>query len=376
MSKMKNYFILLTVLIHTTIKVEGQNDKQFEFKINGTINADTGTIHLYFFDEYIPNKEKELVAKVKNNTFTLSGNISEPQGVFIIFDNRYMSSNFIIEEGLQTISINTDLERQVPDVSNNTMQNEYPRYSAYFKQHTIKRNICDQKYDSIYKLNNYNLPDEIRVNMSKELGILYKEHDKLLLAYSIKNPDSKVAFWSLVRLMSFGYEPIFDSIYNSFSDKLKNGYAGKVLYTKLMEGKILTVGKYFPLIQCTDLNSKPFTLDLFKNNKYTLVDFWYSGCGPCRAQFKSLKNLYKLFSNKGFEIVGISVDSGKDKKKWEDIIMNDKLIWQQYWDKDGKESHRLSITAFPTNFLIDNSGKIIAKNIALGELEKLLNKGL
>lgn len=143
-----------------------------------------------------------------------------------------------------------------------------------------------------------------------------------------------------------------------------------------MEGKILTVGKYFPLIQCTDLNSKPFTLDLFKNNKYTLVDFWYSGCGPCRAQFKSLKNLYKLFSNKGFEIVGISVDSGKDKKKWEDIIMNDKLIWQQYWDKDGKESHRLSITAFPTNFLIDNSGKIIAKNIALGELEKLLNKGL
>lgn len=204
MSKMKNYFILLTVLIHTTINVLGQNDKQFEFKINGTINADTGIIHLYFFDEYIPNKEKELVAKVKNNTFTLSGYISEPQGVFIIFDNRYMSSNFIIEEGLQTISINTDLERQVPDVSNNTMQNEYPRYSAYFKQHTIKRNICDQKYDSIYKLNNYNLPEEIRSGMLKELKILYKEHDKLLLAYSIKNPDSEVAFWSLVRLMSFG----------------------------------------------------------------------------------------------------------------------------------------------------------------------------
>jgi alkyl hydroperoxide reductase subunit AhpC len=89
-----------------------------------------------------------------------------------------------------------------------------------------------------------------------------------------------------------------------------------------------------------------------------------------------LKNLYNQFSNKGFEIVGISVDRGTDKKKWEDIIINDKLIWQQYWDIDGKDSRRLSINAFPTNFLMDNTGKIIAKNISLGELEQLLNKNL
>ena len=352
----------------------GQKDQQFNFKIDGTINADTGTVTLHYFSDYIPKNDSDIVAKVKNGKFSISGYLPEPQSVEIIFGDNYLTSDFIIEKGLQTISINTDTERQVPEVSNRIMQNEYPPYIAFFQQHTIKRNICDQKYDSIYKLNNYTLPEEIRFSMSKELDILYKEHDKLLLTYSEKNPNSEIAFWTLARLMIFGYEPIFDSIYNSFSDQLKNGYAGRVLNTKLMEGKLLTVGKNFPLMSCADIKSKPFTIDLFKDSRFTLVDFWYSGCGPCRAQFNSLKNLYNQFSKKGFEIVGISVDRATDKKKWEDIIINEKLIWQQYWDIDGKDTRRLSINAFPTNFLIDHTGKIIAKNISLGELEEVLSR--
>lgn len=373
---MKKWYVVLILSLLAIANSFGQKDQQFKFKIDGTINADTGTVTLFFRTDYIPKKDSVIVAKVKNGKFSISGYLPEPQSVEIGFGDNYLTSDFIIEKGLQTISINTDIERQVPDVSNSTMQNEYPRYTAFFKQHTSKRNICDQKYDSLYKLNNYTLPQEIRSSMSKELDILYKEHDQLLLTYCEKNPNSEIAFWTLAKLMIFGYEPIFDSIYNSFSDNLKNGYAGKVLNTKLINGKLLTVGKYFPLMSCADINSKAFTLDLFKDSRFTLVDFWYSGCGPCRAQFNSLKNLYNQFSNKGFEIIGISVDRGTDKKKWENIIINDKLIWQQYWDIDGKDSRRLSINAFPTNFLIDNTGKIIQKNISMEELEGLLNKSL
>jgi thiol-disulfide isomerase/thioredoxin len=371
---MKKWCVVFLMSLLATANSFGQKDQQFNFKIDGTINADTGTVTLHYFSDYIPKNDSDIVVKVKNGKFSISGYLPEPQSVEIIFGDNYLTSDFIIEKGLQTISINTDTERQVPEVSNRIMQNEYPPYIAFFQQHTIKRNICDQKYDSIYKLNNYTLPEEIRFSMSKELDILYKEHDKLLLTYSEKNPNSEIAFWTLARLMIFGYEPIFDSIYNSFSDQLKNGYAGRVLNTKLMEGKLLTVGKNFPLMSCADIKSKPFTIDLFKDSRFTLVDFWYSGCGPCRAQFNSLKNLYNQFSKKGFEIVGISVDRATDKKKWEDIIINEKLIWQQYWDIDGKDAHRLSINAFPTNFLIDHTGKIIAKNISLGELEEVLSR--
>ena len=373
---MKKWCVVFIMSFLAIANSFGQNEKQFYFKIDGTINADTGKVTLYFLTDYIPNNDSDLVGKVKNGKFSISGYLPEPQSVEIRFDDVYHSSDFIIEKGLQTISINTDSTKKVPVVTNSTMVNEYPNYSSFFKQYSIKINICDQKYNSLYKLNNYHLPEAIKFSQSKELDILYKEHDKLLLNYSEKNPNSEIAFWELIRLMGWGYESRYDSIYNSFSDKLKNGYAGRVLNKKLEEGKLLSIGKQFPSLQCINRNNEKFSSAVFTSRKLILVDFWYSRCGPCRAQFSSLKNLYNQFSTKGFEIVGISVDKATEKKNWEETIVNDQLIWQQYWDINGKGADKLSINMFPTNFLIDHTGKIIAKNISLGELEEVLSRSL
>ncbi|GJM64493.1 TlpA disulfide reductase family protein [Persicobacter diffluens] len=373
---MKKSILLLIILILVKITAQAQTEKQFKFEIDGTIKADSGKITLMFESDYNENKLGKLVTTVKNNKFSFSGFLSEPQGVTIYSDGGYRSAPFVIENGVQTVAINKDERDKVPDVSNSIMQKEYPLYLAFFKQHKRKRDTHDQKYNKIYRDNNYILPEDIRFKMEKELDILHKEHDKLLLSYTEKNPKSEIAFWRLVSLMGWGYEPIFDSIYDAFSDNLKNGDAGRVLKSKLLEGKQLSVGKHFPLIQCVNKNNEPFALDLFTDNTFTLVDFWYSGCGPCRAQFEKLKDLHSQFNTKGFEIVAISIDKERDKQKWENVIETEKLIWKQYWDMNGEESKRLSVRAFPTNFLIDKDGKIIAKNIPLGELNLLLNEKL
>ena len=378
---MKKYYVLflMSFLIgsnsfginHKQLK---KTEKQFYFKINGVISADTGTVSLNFYSDYIPNKAKELEAKVKNKKFSISGYIPESQFGFIMFGHHYMSSDFIIEKGLQTISINTDSTRKMPAIVNNTMTNEYPRYATFFKQLDIKYEIFQQKYDSLDKLNHYQLPKAIKLNHDKEDDDLYAEGNQLLLRYSEKNPTSKIAFWKLIKKMSWGYEPIFDSIYNCFSDELKNGYAGRVLNKKLVNGKQLSVGKQFPSLQCVNRKNEKFSSSIFLKNKLTLVDFWFSGCAPCRAQFNRLKELYSQYSNKGFEIVGISND--KDKKEWGKAIIDEKLSWQQYWDMNRKDTHRLSINVFPSNFLIDSKGKIIAKNISLEALDELLSRDL
>jgi peroxiredoxin len=373
MKKWVSVFIISLLMIADLL---GQNNKQFQFNIDGTINADTGTVHLMFYSDYVPNITKELEAKVVKNKFSISGYIPEPQSVIILFDDRYMSSNFIIEKGLQTIKINTDKTRKVPLVLNNTMINEYPHYMAFFKQHNIKRNLYDQKEDSLDKLYNRQLPKAIKINLSKEDDQLFEEGNRLLLRYSEKNPTSKIAFWRLIQIMSWGYEPIYDLIYANFSNELKNGYAGRALTKKLENGKLLTVGNQFPSLQCVNRKNEKFSSTVFSNTKLTLVDFWYSECGPCRAQFNRLKDLYNQFSKTGFEIVGISIDKDINKEKWENTINNEKLSWQQYWDMNGKEVRKLSIYAYPTNFLIDTGGKIIAKNISLDALEDLLRKSL
>jgi thiol-disulfide isomerase/thioredoxin len=368
---MKKYFIFSLSLFLSIAGLTAQNKQPSNFRIDGTIKADSGKISLQFYSDYLPNKTKELVAQIKDKKFSISGYIPESQGVFLAFGNR-PTPDFVIEKGVQTISVNIDSFQTVPKVNNKTMLEEYPKKDLFYQKINAKRNFLFQKYDSLLKQYNYQLPKEISNIVNKEKEAMYRESDSTLLAYTKMNPDSKTAFWNLISLMSWGYEPIFDSIYSSFSNTLRGGYAGKVLGERLKIGKLLSVGQPFPIINCQNKNNEKLSSALFLRNKYTLVDFWYSACSPCRRQFPNLQNLYKQYGNNGFEIVGISIDKIANKPDWERVIADNKLVWKQYWDKNGTETHRLSIFAFPTNFLIDNTGKIVSKNISMEELEEFL----
>jgi len=376
LSKMRKLVVLFLLLVCCQINSFGTNEQSPNFKIDGTVNVDSGIIELHFYSDYISGEESKITAEIRNGKFSISGYISESQGVFITIDDNYLSSDFIIDEGLQTISINIDLSREMPVVENKTMLEEYPNYIAFHKEIDAKNKSFDQKTDSLYQLYDGDLPDSIKLMLSEEQQALYIAGDSTLLQYAEKNPNSKIAFWRFIRLLGWGYEPIFDSIYNAFSETLKNGYAGNFLNRKIQDSRQLSVGQLFPLFNCQNASNENLSSDVFLKNKFTLIDFWYSKCGPCRAQFNGLRNLYQQYSGSGFEIVGISVDRIKDQKEWEDVIVKEKLVWKQYWDKDGTESRRLSINAFPTNFLIDSTGKIIDKNISMEALGELLNSSL
>jgi len=373
---MRKHFALLIVSFLVTLNILGQEEKQRYFEINGTINADTGKVHLSFVHDYNLNHIDELVVPIKDNKFTFSGYITEPQQVLILMDDFYRSSYFIIDKGTQTVTVNINNFDEVPDIKNHFMLNEYPNYKAYFKAMTTKWDTYYSKRDSLSTVYQRNIPQAIRLNLDNEYNTLCKEDDQLLLKYSEKNPNSYFTFWKLVRLMGWGYESIYDSIYSNFSHQLQNGYAGKVLKQKLSSGKILSIGNYFPLIPSIDKDGNALSLNLFKEKELTLVDIWYSGCGPCIAQFNTLKSLYNQYNHSGFEIIGISKDKEMDREKWLDIIHDQNINWKNYWDMNGVETLKLSIVVIPQNFLIDKSGKIIAKNISMAELEKVLKEQL
>jgi peroxiredoxin len=370
MKKYTTLFLILYCCLINSFEITGQNSN---FKIEGTINVDSGKIYLNFNSDYIPNETNEIVAEIKNKRFSFSGYIPESQGVFIALENSYMSSNFVIDKGEQAIFIDIDSVRKVPEVKNKTMLEEYPSYITFYKEINAKKDLFNQKRDSLYKLHNYDLPGSIRLILDEEQKAIYNASDSALLKYTEVNPNSKIAFWNLVSLMSWGYEPIFDSIYNNFSDELKRGYAGKILGENIQNSKQLSVGHMFPSFDCQNRNEENFSSLIFYKNKFTLVDFWFSKCGPCLVQFSRMRDLYEQYSNSGFEIIGISVDQIRDKQEWEDVIVKEKLVWKQYWDKDGKESQRFSINAFPTNFLIDSTGKIKDKNISMEALSEFFS---
>ena len=109
--------------------------------------------------------------------------------------------------------------------------------------------------------------------------------------------------------------------------------------------------------------------------KYTLLEFWSSSCGPCRAENPKLVKLYKLYKDKGFAIVGISLDS--EKGKWLKAIETDSLPWENVSDFKGannKAAMIYGVRSLPDNFLIDENGEIIARFIRGDNLKKKLKE--
>lgn len=213
----------------------------------------------------------------------------------------------------------------------------------------------------------------IKLNLEREIKSIYSESDSTLLKYVTAHPDSYTAFWNFINLFSgFSYESIFDSIVARLSDSLKNTHAGKVLTEKLKVAGMTGNGKKFPFIAAFDMEKNPLDRAAFSKHKYTFVDFWYSNCHPCVAQFPHLKDTYAKYKDKGFEIIGISTDRLNYKEKWEEAIQKYQLSWPQYWDQDGVSSSKLSINKFPTNFLLDSQGKILMKDLRPVELEQFL----
>lgn len=106
-------------------------------------------------------------------------------------------------------------------------------------------------------------------------------------------------------------------------------------------------------------------------NKVVLVDFWASWCGPCRAEMPNVVSAYGKFHDKGFEVIGISLD--EDREAMDAYVKAQKLAWPQYFDGKGWESELVSrsgVTVIPATFLIGKDGKIAAKNVSGDALQR------
>jgi len=336
----KNYQILLYILF---IAFHLSAQTKSYFVLNGTINIDSGKVILMPVgsNSYYQNQDVFQETEVVKGQFKFKGNIKYPTafviGLKVNLEWKYISRFFIVDPIIQTIECNIDSLRETPKLVNTSMKE-----LLQYRQSRLLKKV---------KANPY-LYDYVKM------------HD-----------NSYVALWNLVYELDYMYEPILDSINTRFSNDFKNNYTARVVESKLKIAKKASIGGFFPDLFLT--NNKGVFVNILTENtvtKYLFVDFWFSHCTPCITQFDKLKELYeKTLSTKNLIMIGISVDTKANKKVWLQAINKYQLPWQQYWDIDGKEAYQLNINSYPTNFLLDNKGKIIAKNLTPMQLEDFLS---
>lgn len=94
--------------------------------------------------------------------------------------------------------------------------------------------------------------------------------------------------------------------------------------------------------------------------KVVLIDFWASWCHFCREENPELVSLYAEYRDKGFEIVGVSLDT--DRNNWLDAIQNDGIEFVQLSDLKGSNSPVVisyGVIGIPSMVLTDKDGKIL-----------------
>lgn len=105
------------------------------------------------------------------------------------------------------------------------------------------------------------------------------------------------------------------------------------------------------------------------SGKVFLIDFWATWCAPCHAEMPNIKKVYNDYRGKGFDIIGISLDTSREALL--KYVERQKLDWRQIYDGGQAGIGRLyAVNAIPATFLIDRQGRIRYKNLRGDELER------
>jgi peroxiredoxin len=357
-----------------------------QFEITGKVGKYNAPARVYIIYQLGANKVVDS-SQMVNGAFDIKGKMLNPSGAVIVIDPAgtgldkldSTADNLTFYTDSGKYAINSPDSVSKAKITGSKINDDNKRLMALLTPIANKaKEINAEKTAATADQRN---AAGFQNSINARLQELQTEQKAALKIFIASNPDSYISLLALYSVDGPSPDPgDLEPLYNSLSDRLKKTETGKVFKSALerLKGTTMGLGTLAPDFTQNDVNGVPVKLSSFRG-KYVLVDFWASWCGPCREENPNVVKAYNRYKEKNFTILGVSLDKMEGKANWLAAIKNDGLAWTQvsdlkFWSNEAAALYK--VTAIPANFLIDPSGKIIAKNLRGDDLENKLKEVL
>lgn len=383
---MKKLFLLFTVIsLSLTANAQATKKKTVRRVTTKTVVAQKPGYVVSGAVEGVPDGTKVYIAEmqgffsfvpfdstlVKNGKYEMKGQQKQPAMRFVmavVDKSDPLMAQFILENTHITINLTKDPKKTVViGGRDNELWAEFNR----------KEEVYNLKVEPIWKVANDSTKtqverDEAQQKMEGLNKVQNAEHTQFLIDHIPSGVSSILLGYYYAQLD----EPTLVKILALMKEKCPNDEVYREIVREREVNKNTGIGAQYTDIALNTPEGKLIKVsDFVGKNKVTMIDFWASWCGPCRQEMPNVIKAYNEYRDKGFAVVGVSLDS--DKEAWKDAIQKLGIPWPQMSDLKGWQSAGAAlynVRSIPATVLIDQDGKIIAKDLRGEELEAKLKE--
>lgn len=329
---MKKYFLVLLCIINFIVA-----NSQCTILIK-QIGKPSDSLLIYGYEL---SQVKEHYVQLNDSTLKINSNVTSPDRMIVMIDkNQRWWKDIWIEPNIFYKEITID-----------------------YNKHTVAVNSTGI-WDSLTTLTN-NL--DIKDNFKEELVIVND--------YISKNPDSYLSLWWFTHSQVFSIGNLSDKqrMFNKLNSSLSKYPEYKRVQADLVGRKYPKAGDLFKEFSLDNITDLTFKTEGIKN-KWILLNFWSTSCGPCVRELDSLIDFNNSIDTSKAMMISISLDN--NQMSWKNSKYSKKMNWNSVWQTDGFYGElclHYNVYSMPFFILFNEDKKLFYIKDGVEELKNIKN---